>query len=119
MNNEKMPICQEKSTAGNGSGTIPSSNPTCPGNESNSSSSADECFLSNSERVILGILRRKNRRMTTKEVTDEARKETIQCPDSTPAFLSRLRMKKKIGGVYNPETKSFTWWADQDLSRSD
>jgi len=71
----------------------------------------EEVSLSRSERVVLGILKEAGRCMTTKEVTEEARKRNIQCPDSTAAFLSRLRMKKKIEASYSSETKAYVWWA--------
>jgi hypothetical protein len=71
-----------------------------------------EADLSQSERVILSILNEESRCMTTKEVRELAKKRLVQCPDSTAAFLSRLRMKKRVSSIFSKERGGWIWWAE-------
>ena len=65
--------------------------------------------LSQSERIILSILSEETRDMTTDEVRASAVKRLIQCPDSTIAFLNRLRIKKKVKGAFSKDRKGWVW----------
>lgn len=64
---------------------------------------------SESEKLVLGLLRRTGRPMTTREIQEEAEKAKIQCPDSTIAFLNRLRIKGLVRGTLSKDRSSWVW----------
>lgn len=74
--------------------------------------SLSESNLSRSEEIILSILREERRSVTTAEVKELAKKRLIQCPDSTTAFLNRLRMKKKVSCRFSKEKSGWIWWTE-------
>ena len=60
--------------------------------------------------LILTILKTAGKPMTTKEVEEETRKKLVQCPDKTPVFLNRLRLKGLIEGRLSTEHRAWIWW---------
>jgi len=64
---------------------------------------------SESEKLVLGLLGRIGRPMTTREIQEEAEKAKIQCPDSTIAFLNRLRIKGLVHGTLSKDKNSWVW----------
>ncbi len=61
---------------------------------------------------ILSVLRGAGRPLTTKEVQEEADRRLVRCPDSTPVFLNKLRLKGIIRGEYSKERKAWIWWVE-------
>jgi len=64
--------------------------------------------------LILSILKAAGRPMTTKEVEEQTRKRLVQCPDKTPVFLNRLRIKGLIEGRLSAEHRAWVWWIRGD-----
>jgi len=60
--------------------------------------------------LILSILRAAGKPLTTKEIEEETRKRLVQCPDKTPVFLNRLRLKGTIKGQLSAERRAWIWW---------
>jgi len=61
-------------------------------------------------RLILSILKSAAKPMTTREIEEETRKRLVQCPDKTPVFLNRLRLKGVIEGRLSAEHRAWIWW---------
>lgn len=62
---------------------------------------------------VLSILKAADRPLTTKEIEEETRKRLVQCPDKTPIFLNRLRLKGAIKGQLSPERRGWIWWVEK------
>jgi hypothetical protein len=62
--------------------------------------------------LVLSILKAAGKPLTTKEIEEEARKKLVQCPDKTPIFLNRLRLKGTIKGQLSPERRGWIWWIE-------
>jgi len=62
--------------------------------------------------LILSILRAAGKPMTTKQIEEETRKRLVQCPDKTPVFLNRLRLKGTIKGQLSAERRGWIWWIE-------
>jgi len=60
--------------------------------------------------LILSILESAGKPMTTRQIEDETRKRLVQCPDKTPVFLNRLRLKGLIEGRLSAEQRAWVWW---------
>jgi len=60
--------------------------------------------------IILDILRKAERPLTTREIEEETRKLFVSCPDSTPVFLNRLRIKGIVEGQLSREKRGWVWW---------
>jgi hypothetical protein len=63
--------------------------------------------------LVLSILRAAGKPLTTKEIEEETRKRLVQCPDKTPIFLNRLRLKGTIKGELSPERHGWIWWIEK------
>ena len=63
--------------------------------------------------LVLSILKAASKPLTTKEIEEETRKRLVQCPDKTPVFLNRLRLKGKIKGQLSTERKAWVWWVEK------
>ena len=62
--------------------------------------------------LIISILRAAGKPLTTKEIEEETRKRLVQCPDKTPVFLNRLRIKSIVKGQLSPERRGWIWWIE-------
>jgi len=62
---------------------------------------------------MLSILKDAKEPLTTREIQEIARKALVQCPDSTVAFLNRLRIKGLVKGAFSQEKKSWIWWIEK------
>lgn len=62
---------------------------------------------------VLSILKAAGKPLTTKEIEEETRKRLVQCPDKTPIFLNRLRLKGTIKGQLSPERRGWIWWVEK------
>jgi len=63
--------------------------------------------------LVLSILKAASKPLTTKEIEEETRKRLVQCPDKTPVFLNRLRLKGKIKGQLSTERRAWVWWVEK------
>ncbi len=60
--------------------------------------------------LILSILKTSGKPLTTREIESETQKKLVQCPDKTPVFLNRLRLKGIIKGELSLERRGWIWW---------
>jgi hypothetical protein len=63
--------------------------------------------------LVLSILKAAGKPLTTKEIEEETKKRLVQCPDKTPIFLNRLRLKGAIKGQLSPERRGWIWWVEK------
>jgi len=62
--------------------------------------------------LVLSILKAAGKPMTTREIEEETKKRLVQCPDKTPVFLNRLRLKGTIRGQLSVERRGWVWWIE-------
>jgi len=60
--------------------------------------------------LILDILKKAEEPLTTREIEEKTRKLLVSCPDSTPVFLNRLRIKGILEGQLSRERRAWVWW---------
>jgi len=60
--------------------------------------------------LILSILKAAGKPLTTREIEEQTQKKLVQCPDKTPVFLNRLRLKGIVKGELSPERRGWIWW---------
>ena len=72
--------------------------------------------LSEKEAVefIVSLLKEAGRPLTTREIEEKARKRMVSCPDKTPIFLNRLRIKGVVKGRLSAERRSWVWWVETE-----
>ncbi len=59
--------------------------------------------------IILSILKAAGKPLTTREIEEETSKKLVQCPDKTPVFLNRLRLKGVVKGELSAERHGWIW----------
>jgi len=62
--------------------------------------------------LIISILRAAGKPLTTREIEEETRKRMVSCPDKTPVFLNRLRLKGIVKGQLSVEKRAWIWWVE-------
>ena len=62
--------------------------------------------------VILEILRKAGKPLSTRDIQEETQKRLVRCPDSTIVFLNRLRLKGTIKGERSKERRGWIWWTE-------
>ena len=62
--------------------------------------------------LILSILKAAGKPLTTREIEKQTQKKLVQCPDKTPVFLNRLRLKGIVKGELSPERRGWIWWIE-------
>jgi hypothetical protein len=62
--------------------------------------------------LIISILKAANKPLTTREIETETRKRKVSCPDKTPVFLNRLRLKGIVKGKLSVEKRAWIWWVE-------
>jgi hypothetical protein len=62
--------------------------------------------------LIISILKAANKPLTTREIEVETRKRKVSCPDKTPVFLNRLRLKGIVKGKLSVEKRAWIWWVE-------
>ncbi len=62
--------------------------------------------------LIISILRSAGKPLTTREIETETRKRMVSCPDKTPVFLNRLRLKGIVKGQLSVEKRAWIWWVE-------
>lgn len=65
-------------------------------------------------KIILSILEKADKPLSTRDIEGETRKLLITCPDNTPVFLNRLRLKGVIKGQLSPERRGWIWWIEKE-----
>ena len=63
-------------------------------------------------KLILSILKAAEKTLTTREIEEQTQKRLVQCPDKTPVFLNRLRLKGIVKGELSPERRGWIWWIE-------
>jgi hypothetical protein len=64
-------------------------------------------------KIILSVLRKAEKPLSTRDIEGETRKLLVACPDNTPVFLNRLRLKGVIKGQLSPERRGWIWWIEK------
>lgn len=62
--------------------------------------------------LIISILRTASQPLTTREIEEKTRKRMVSCPDKTPVFLNRLRLKGIVKGLLSVEKRAWIWWVE-------
>lgn len=60
--------------------------------------------------LILSILKTAGKPLTTREIEEQTQKKLVQCPDKTPVFLNKLRLKGIVNGELSHERRGWVWW---------
>ncbi len=60
--------------------------------------------------LIISILKETGKPLTTREIEEKTRKLMVSCPDTTPVFLNKLRMKGIVEGMLSAERRGWIWW---------
>jgi len=64
--------------------------------------------------LVLSILKEEGKPLTTREIEEKTRKRMASCPDKTPVFLNRLRIKGIIDGQLSTERRGWIWWIKRE-----
>jgi len=65
-------------------------------------------------KIILSILKKAEKPLSTRDIEGETRKLLITCPDNTPVFLNKLRLKGIIRGQLSSERRGWVWWIEKE-----
>ena len=60
--------------------------------------------------LVINLLKEAGSPLTTREIEEKTRKHRVSCPDSTPMFLNKLRLKGILGGELSREKRGWVWW---------
>jgi hypothetical protein len=63
---------------------------------------------------IVSLLKETEKPLTTREIEEKTRKRMVSCPDKTPIFLNRLRLKGIVKGQLSTERRSWVWWIETE-----
>ena len=64
--------------------------------------------------IIISILKKAGKPLSTRDIEGETRKLLIACPDNTPVFLNKLRLRGIIKGQLSPEKRGWIWWIEKE-----
>ena len=64
--------------------------------------------------LVISILKEAGKPLTTREIEEKTRKRMASCPDKTPVFLNRLRIKGIIEGQLSIEKRGWIWWIKRE-----
>ena len=64
--------------------------------------------------LVISILKETEKPLTTREIEDKTRKLMVSCPDKTPVFLNKLRLKGTIKGRLSAEKRGWVWWIERE-----
>ena len=62
--------------------------------------------------LIMNILKKAGKPLTTRDVEGEIRKTLTSCPDTLPVLLNRLRLKGLVKGKLSAEHRGWIWWVE-------
>jgi hypothetical protein len=61
-------------------------------------------------KLVTSILKEAGKPLTTREIEEQTRKRMAACPDTTPVFLNKLRLRGIIEGQLSVERRGWIWW---------
>jgi len=64
--------------------------------------------------LVISILKETGKPLTTREIEEKTRKLMVSCPDKTPVFLNRLRLRGIIEGKLSTERRGWIWWIKRE-----
>lgn len=64
--------------------------------------------------IILSILKKAEKPLSTRDIEGETRKLLVTCPDNTPVFLNKLRLRGIIKGELSLERRGWIWWIEKE-----
>ena len=64
--------------------------------------------------LVVSILKEAGKPLTTREIEGETRKRMASCPDKTPVFLNKLRIKGILEGHLSAERRGWIWWIKKE-----
>ena len=65
--------------------------------------------------LVISILKETEKPITTREIEDKIRELMVSCPDKTPVFLNKLRLKGTIKGRLSAEKRGWIWWIEREV----
>jgi len=65
--------------------------------------------------LVISILKETGKPLSTREVEEKTRKLMVSCPDKTPIFLNKLRLKGIIRGRLSTEKRGWIWWIEREF----
>jgi len=65
--------------------------------------------------LVISILKETGKPLSTREVEEKTRKLMVACPDKTPIFLNKLRLKGIIRGRLSTEKRGWIWWIEREF----
>ena len=65
-------------------------------------------------KLVISILEGAGEPLTTREIEEKTRKLMVSCPDKTPVFLNRLRLKGIIEGQLSAQRRGWIWWIKRE-----
>ena len=65
------------------------------------------------EKLILSLLEKAEKPLTTREIEEKVQNKGKQCPDSAVRFLSKMRYKEIINGEISMEHRGWIWWVEK------
>lgn len=66
------------------------------------------------EKLILSLLGRVKKPLTTREIEKIVQDQGKRCPDSAVRFLTKMRYKGMIRGELSIEHKGWIWWLENE-----
>ena len=69
---------------------------------------------SDAEKLILSLLGKTTRPLTTREIEETVQGQGKRCPDSAVKFLSKMRYKGMLKGELSMEQKGWIWWIEKE-----
>jgi predicted DNA-binding transcriptional regulator len=70
----------------------------------------NQLSVEDGEKLIIEILNKKNRKLTTWELDKEIKNYDNSCPDEVVVFLAKMRQKGLIKGEISQEKRGWIWW---------
>ncbi len=65
------------------------------------------------EKLILDLLDKADKPLTTREIEKTVQGQGKRCPDSAVRFLTKMRYKGMIKGELSIEHKGWIWWLEK------
>ena len=66
------------------------------------------------EKLILTLLGKADKPLTTREIEKTVQGQGKRCPDSAVRFLTKMRYKGMIKGELSIEHKGWIWWLEKE-----
>jgi repressor of nif and glnA expression len=69
---------------------------------------------SDAEKLIVSLLSKADKPLTTREIEEIVQGKGKHCPDSAVRFLTKMRYKGMIKAELSIEHKGWIWWTDKE-----